>query len=218
MKLAHALHQPPGDGPFPTLFAFHGYGSNALDLLGLAPHVARGRLLVIAPQGPDELVLDTVGAGAPRGFGWFPLTLASPPTPLAVASAVARAREFVDEAIARYPVDARRVGMLGFSQGGVIAYALALSAPDRFRVLAALSSWLPDDLAKSLPAVDRSGLAALVQHGRQDEVIAPSRGRSSAEKLRAFGAEVSFREYDMAHEVGARSLADLSAWLEERLL
>jgi len=217
VKLTHALYEPGGDGPFPTLFAFHGYGSNALDLLGLAPHVARGRLLVIAAEGPDELVLDTVGGGSPRGFGWFPLTLANPPTPLAVASAVARAREFVDEAMARYPVDRGRVGVLGFSQGGVVAYALALSAPDRFPTLAALSSWLPDDLAASLPAVDRSRLSALVQHGRRDEVIAPARGRASAEKLRAFGAEVTLREYDMAHEVGARSLADLSAWLEERL-
>lgn len=218
MKLVHAIHQPAGDGPFPTLFAFHGYGSNALDLLSLGPHLCDGRLLVIAPEGPDRVSLGPPGSGAPVGHGWFPLGGTTSPSPLAVASAVADARAFVDEALARHPADPSRVAVLGFSQGGVVAYAIALAAPARFRALAALSSWLPDDLARALPAADRGGLATLVQHGTNDDVIAVARGRSSAETLRALGVRVEAREYAMAHEVNARSIADLSAWLGTHLL
>lgn len=218
MKLAHAILEPVGEGPFPTLVAFHGFGSNALDLLGLAPHLCRGRLLVLAPQGPDSVPLGPPGTGAPTGYGWFPLLLSQPPTPLAVAEAVTRARDWLDHAIVRYPVDPERIALLGFSQGGVIAAAIALAAPERFRALAVLSSWLPAELAGALPAVDRSGLAVLAQHGRSDEVIALARGRSSADRMRELGAQVTFREYDMAHEVSGPSLADLSRWLEEKLL
>jgi phospholipase/carboxylesterase len=218
MKLAHATWVPSGAGPHPTIFALHGFGSNALDLLGLAPNLLGGRALVIAPQGPDDVTIDSPGGAQVVGHGWFPLTLSNPPTPLAVAQAVMAARDFVDEATTRYPVDRTRTVVLGFSQGGVIAYALALSDPQRFRGLAALSSWLPDDLAKSLPALDRSQLAAWVQHGTRDEVITVARGRSSADKLRELGVQhVTYRQYDMAHEVSGQSLGELDAWLGAQL-
>ena len=55
MKLVHATWQPAGDGPFPTIFAMHGWGSNAMDLQGLAPYIADGRFLVICPQGSFEV-------------------------------------------------------------------------------------------------------------------------------------------------------------------
>src|SRR6202521_4969930 len=51
MRLIHTLYEPAGEGPHPTLIAMHGYGANALDLLGLAPYIADGRFLVICPQG-----------------------------------------------------------------------------------------------------------------------------------------------------------------------
>jgi len=218
VRLAHATSVPAGDGPHPTVFALHGFGSNAFDLLGLAPHLLGGRALVIAPQGPEDVALDVPGGARVVGHGWFPLTLTSPPTPLSVANAVAAAREFVEQATEAHPVDRRRTVVLGFSQGGVIAYALALSEPQRYRGLAALSSWLPDDLARSLPDVDRSQLAALVQHGTRDEVITSSRGQSSVERLGELGLrDVTHREYEMAHEVSPQSLADLDAWLRAQL-
>ncbi|MBW2271888.1 MAG: hypothetical protein JRG96_01350 [Deltaproteobacteria bacterium] len=51
MDLIHTAHVPAGDGPFPTLFAFHGWGANAHDLLGLAPYLhgreSRDRLIAM---------------------------------------------------------------------------------------------------------------------------------------------------------------------------
>jgi len=213
MQLAHAAWVPAGPGPHPTIFAFHGFGSNAFDLLGLAPHLLGGHALVIAAQGPDVVALDAPGGARVVGFGWFPLTLTNPPTPLAVAQAVLAARDFVEEVRGRYPVDPARTAALDISQGGAIAYALALPDPARWRALVALSSWLPDDLARTLPPVDRSTLAAWVQHGTRDEVITVARGTASAEKLRTMGIATAYREYDMAHEVNAQSLAELDAWL-----
>src|SRR5260370_17043914 len=74
MKLVHALWEPAGDGPFPTIFAMHGWGSNAMDLQGLAPFIAGGRFLVICPQGPVEVEI-----GAINGYGWYQHLPGSPP-------------------------------------------------------------------------------------------------------------------------------------------
>ena len=37
MDLMHTAHVPAGEGPFPTIIMLHGWGSNAHDLLGIAP-------------------------------------------------------------------------------------------------------------------------------------------------------------------------------------
>ena len=37
MDLLYTAHVPPGDGPFPTILALHGWGASGHDLLGLAP-------------------------------------------------------------------------------------------------------------------------------------------------------------------------------------
>ena len=68
MDLIHTLYEPPGEGPHATILTLHGWGANALDLLGLAPYLCSGRFLVICPQGP---VLAPIGLNA-VGYGWFP--------------------------------------------------------------------------------------------------------------------------------------------------
>ena len=84
MNLVHAAYEPEGEGPHPTLIALHGWGANALDLLGLAPHLAGGRFLVLCPQGSLSF---PIGPGM-NGFGWFPLTAGAPPDPRAFADAL----------------------------------------------------------------------------------------------------------------------------------
>ena len=217
MQLAHAIFEPSGDGPHPAILAIHGWGANAQDLLGLAPHLGGGRFLMLCPQGPLEVPL------GPRavGYGWFPLTMGRPPDLPAILSARDRLGAFLDAALERYPIDRKKLVVLGFSQGGVMAYGLALAGPGRFAAVAVLSSWLPGELAALFSTQDTKAKKlppVLVQHGLRDELIQIDRARASLETLRALGAGADYREYDMGHEISSRSLADLSAWLEEKVL
>ena len=215
MHVIHAHYEPSGDGPHPTIIALHGWGASAMDLLGLAPVLMGGRVQVICPQGQLAVPL---GGGA-AGYGWFPLAgTGLPTTGDSVKQAASEVRSFVDAACARYPIDERRLAVLGFSQGGVLAYRLALEDPERFVGLAALSSWLPPALASDIAATAAHGsLPTLVQHGTADEVIAVARAQQSSESLRALGVPVTYREYAMGHEINAESLGDLSRWLQEHL-
>src|SRR6202046_4841931 len=47
MRLIHTVYEPAGEGPHPTLIAMHGFGANALDLLGLEPYLRYVTFLVI---------------------------------------------------------------------------------------------------------------------------------------------------------------------------
>jgi phospholipase/carboxylesterase len=213
MHLLHTVYEPVGEGPHPTILALHGWGANGMDLLGLAPYLAGGRFLLLCPQGRVE-----VPRGPTVGYGWFPLTMGAAPDPRAFAAGVEDATRFVDVALRRYPVDTTKLVVLGFSQGGVIAYALALAEPERFAALVALSSWLPAPLMQTLPPRSRDRLPALVHHGTRDDLIDVARGRESVEHLRQLHVPVTYREFGMGHEINAESLADLSGWLEQKIV
>ena len=170
VELAHTLYEPAAAGPHPTIIALHGWGASAFDLMGLAPYLGGGQFQVICPQGPLEVPLGVEGA---VGYGWFPLSAIQPAIEGPIEEAAALVQRFLEAAIARYPIDPRKLILLGFSQGGVLAYRLALNAPRRFAGLAALSSWLPPQMLAALPEVEgRDELPTLVQHGSGDEVIA----------------------------------------------
>ena len=173
MKLVHATWEPAGAGPFPTIFAMHGWGSNAMDLQGLAPFVADGRFLVICPQGAFEVEI-----GAINGYGWYQMVPGSQPDLEKVDATVDQLREFIDDACARYPVDLRKVVVAGFSQGGMMAYNLAMRWPERFAALVGIATAFPESLASRVTnheAVQR--LPTMVQHGRADQAIDMKRAR-----------------------------------------
>jgi phospholipase/carboxylesterase len=214
MDLVHAAYEPDGEGPHPTLLALHGWGANALDLLGLAPLVAGGRFLVLCPQGP----VTTPIAPNVNGHGWFPITMDAPPDPVAFERGLQAITVFLAAVRDRYPVAPDKLALLGFSQGGVMAYALALREPGGFAAVAALSTWLPPHLARGAAPDALRGIPVLVQHGTQDPLIDVARGRESVETLRALGANVVYREYGMGHEISPAGLGELSRFLQEKVV
>ncbi len=215
MNLMHAAHVPAGDGPFPTVVALHGWGSNAHDLLGLAPILQRGEALVICPQGPLAM---EIGQGM-MGYGWFPITGGGESDPEDFARGTAALREFLDTALEHYPVDPHKLVLMGFSQGGVMAYDLFLREPQRFAGLVAMSSWLPAEVADAIPAgASLEGHPALVIHGTNDEMIPVDRARESRTRLTNFGTQLTYREYEMGHEINGEALRELVGWLDEKVL
>ncbi|MEA2604417.1 MAG: phospholipase/carboxylesterase [Acidobacteriota bacterium] len=215
MSLLYTAHVPAGDGPFPAIVAIHGWGANAHDLLGLAPLLHGGRAIVLCPQGP---VAVPFGNGE-YGYGWFPLRTGAPPDVVAFQRAAEALREFVDQALRRFPIDPKRVVLAGFSQGGVMGYELALSQPSRFAGLAALSTWFPPELAQILPKLpEQEGFPVLVIHGTRDNRISVEQARESREALRPYGVALTYREFDMGHEIRQDALRVVLQWLDGKVL
>jgi phospholipase/carboxylesterase len=214
MNLAYVASIPAGDGPFPALIAFHGRGGNALDMLSLAPYVCGGRFLTICPQGPLEIPL----GGESTGYAWFEFTPGLQLSAQDLDEAAQAGQRFLDAAAHRYPIDPARLVLLGFSQGGVMAYNLAVRHPERFAAIAGLSTRFPPELvAKAGEPAALARLPVLVQHGRNDRVIEFDRAQQSMDSLRALGMQPLLQEYDCGHEVSSRALADLSTWLGEKV-
>ena len=211
----YTAHVPEGDGPFPTLVALHGWGASAHDLLGLAPLLHGGEALVLCPQGRTRV---PIGPGM-DGYGWFPLSGGREPDLKEVDAAARALRAFLARALDAYPVDREKLVLLGFSQGGFMAYQLALGEPAGFAGLIALSSWLPEPLAASLaPRPEYADLPTLVIHGTEDPMIPVERGQDSRTALLRLGVPTVYREYEMGHEIKPEALREIAKWLEEKVL
>lgn len=210
MDLLYTAHVPAGPGPFPTILALHGYGASAHDLLGIAPQIQRGEVVFLCPQGPLAL---EVGPGQ-RGYAWFPIDASGQVSAPALVAARGALEGFLEDAMKIHPIDPERIVVLGFSQGGVMAYDLALGRPDRFRALIALSSWLPDAVVAGLaPDSARAALPTLLIHGTRDPMVAIAAARQSKARLESLGIQVAWGEYEMGHEIQPAALRDLLGWL-----
>ena len=215
LPFIHAVWSPGGAGPHPTVFALHGHGAHCQDLAPLAPMLAQGQLQVICPQAEFPL------EGAPYSYApmytWMQRGVDDRPLPGELERVADALSVFVDAACERYDADPERVALMGFSQGGFLAYRLALSQPHRWRGAAMLSTWLSDEAVADVHH-DAADLPLLVQHGTNDPLVGVDRGRASRDRLQAMRMNLDYREYPMQHELGRQSIHDLSAWLSERLL
>ena len=209
MQFIHVAWTPAGEPPFPTLFALHGHGAHALDLAPLAPLLAEGRVQVILPQA--EFALDDAPLSYGPMYTWMRRE-GDRALPGELERVTTDLSAFFDEASERYAVDPERTALMGFSQGGSLAYRLALSAPQRWCGAAMLSTWLSDEAGADVHP-QAAELPLLVQHGTNDPLVTIDKGRDSRDRLEALGLNVDYREYRMQHELGRESLHDLSAWL-----
>jgi len=81
-----------------------------------------------------------------------------------------------------------------------------------------MSGRIPEEIRPMIASAERlAGKPFLVVHGTADTVLPIRNGRASRAILAALPVALTYQEYAMAHEVSAQSLADVAAWLTERL-
>ena len=167
---------------------------------------------MLCPQGP---VQTPVGPQM-VGYGWFPITMGGPLDLDAFRAAARQLTEFLDEAQRIYPIDPNRLLLLGFSQGGMMAYDFFLREPARFAGLVALSSRFSPELG-SEASPDAKQRPVFVAHGTGDELIKIDAGRASREQLLELGLNLTYREYEMGHEINIEVLRELMQWLDDKV-
>ena len=218
MDLLYTAHVPPGDGPHPTILLLHGWGASAHDLMSLAPILHGGGALVLCPQGPVGFELAPDQAPGLLGYGWWPIAPDREIDETAFDTARSSVKAFLDAACQRYPIDPRKIVVLGFSQGGVMAYDLVLGDPERFAGLVALSSWMPEHLDAAIPSQDGlENFPALLVHGTKDPMIPVAKAQDSRQRLLARGVNVQYREFELEHEISQDALREGVIWLEEKI-
>ena len=192
---------------YPLLIMLHGFGANMQDLAGLAPVINSRGYVYAFPNAPIAFDL---GSGQ-AGYGW------TSPRADATSDEVQRAEdllgEFFDEVLEQFQVAPGRAVLLGFSQGGGMTYRCGLSRAETFAGLVALSASLPDrkELEDRLP--EERNQPIFIAHGRSDPLIPAETAANAHRFLTEAGYSPEYHEYNMAHEISAEVLSDLTVWM-----
>ncbi|AUZ85826.1 alpha/beta hydrolase [Methylophaga nitratireducenticrescens] len=110
-----------------------------------------------------------------------------------------------------------RIIIAGFSQGGAVAFEVALSHPNRLAGLLALSTYFATkDSIKYHPA--NSDLPIAIHHGDQDSIVPIQLANNSSELLLSKAYNVELKQYPMEHSVCSQQIADIRQWLIKTLV
>ena len=120
---------------------FHGYGSDENDLFSFASELPK-ELFIISVRAPYKM--------QPFGNAWYAINFDADQRKWSDDDQAKESRDkissFIDEAVENYPIDKNNITLLGFSQGTILCYAVALSYPEKIRNVIALSGYINLDI------------------------------------------------------------------------
>ena len=115
-------------------------------------------------------------------------------------------------------IDASRIFLAGFSQGGaVVLHTAFLKWQGPLGGVLALSTYAPTFSDELQLSASQQRIPVLCLHGQYDEVVQNAMGRTAYEYLKQHGVTVTWQEYPMEHEVLPEEIRDIGTWLSERL-
>ncbi|CAH0249029.1 alpha/beta hydrolase [Pseudomonas mediterranea] len=197
----------------------HGLGADRYDFLPVAEILQQSLQTTrfVLPQAPTQPVTINGGYAMPS---WYDIRALSPARAIDEQQLEVSAKRVMDlvESQRASGIDASRIFLAGFSQGGAVVYHTAfVKWQGPLGGVIALSTYAPtfgDELQLS---ASQQRIPVLALHGQYDEVVLNPMGRTAKEYLKQHGVTVTWQEYPMGHEVLPEEIRDIGTWLAERL-
>lgn len=196
----------------------HGLGADRYDFVPVVKALelpADHGVRFIFPQAPTRPV--TINGGFPMP-SWFDILAISPQRVMNLQQldeSVAMVRGLVEQQLAE-GIQAERIVLAGFSQGGAIVMRAAVDSQLPLAGLMALSTYGPS-LEEALQQHQGPRLDVFFAHGEHDDILHPQLGRQAHDLLAAAGHTTRWHAYPMAHEVCPQEISDIRQWLTGRL-
>ena len=208
--------QKPADA---CVIWLHGLGADRYDFLPVAEALQETLLTTrfVLPQAPTRAVTINGGYAMPS---WYDIKAMSPARSISEQELNESADTVIEliKAQKSAGIDASRIFLAGFSQGGAVVFHTAyLKWQGALGGVLALSTYAPTFSNELELSASQQRTPALCLHGQYDEVVQNAMGRTAYEHLKRLGVSVTWQEYPMGHEVLPEEIRDIGAWLTERL-
>jgi phospholipase/carboxylesterase len=188
----------------PLVVAMHGLGATPESLLSLYDGLGVP-VRIIAPRAPDPWQV---------GSSWYPVDQPER-APLVVKQRTELVLALVKHVRKHWPTVGLPI-VTGFSQGGVMSFALAAYHPQRIAAALPLAGWLWPSLTGFRKAP--TGFRVTALHGKDDQRIQFDKAEQTVARLRAAGTEATLSGFDgVGHEVSPELLARYHAALREEI-
>ena len=196
----------------PLLLLLHGYGSNEADLFSFATELPE-EYFIISARAPYDMQYGS--------YAWYAINFDADENKFSDLEQAKVSRDliaiFIDELIEAYPIDANHISLIGFSQGAILSYAVALSYPEKVQKVVAMSGYLNlEIIAEDYLKNDFSKLKIFASHGTVDQVIPVDWARRTPAIVEKLGINTTYKEYPVGHGVAPQNFYDLKNWLQEK--
>ena len=196
----------------------HGLGASGHDFepvvpqLGLSDDMAVRFLFPHAPQRPVTI---NGGMVMPAWYDILEMSLERKVDIAQIEESSQQIRDLISREIER-GVSLEHIVIAGFSQGGAVAYHVALNYPERLAGLMTLSTYLAtnDNIRYSEANKD---MPILIEHGTHDPVVPVVLGKQAQQLLSEKGYNVAYHTYPMAHQVCMPQIQNIGKWLNNIL-
>lgn len=211
MTLHHLVREPKIKlEKNPLLLFLHGYGSNEEDLFSFASELP-DEYYVVSARAPFDMMYGS--------YAWYAINFDADENKFSDIGQARASRDiiagFIDELISEYPIDANNVTLIGFSQGCILSYAVALSYPEKVQRVVAMSGYLNSEIAvDDFKENDFGTLKIFASHGTVDQVIPVQWAQKSIPVLEELGIPVVYKEYPVGHGVAPQNFFDFKNWLQ----
>lgn len=203
--------------PSAAVIWLHGLGADGRDFVDIVPALdlpARVHLRFVFPHAPLRPV--TINGGMVMR-AWYDIALGADGF-VQDAAQLAESVQILNRLIERERgrgIDARRIVVAGFSQGGAVALHAALRYPRRLAGAVVLSAPVPyfEALLREADPVN-ADLPIFLAHGVADPMVPFALGEGIGKQLRTHGRPVDWRPYNVAHGVNLDEIRDIGRFLE----
>ncbi|MEP5340643.1 MAG: alpha/beta fold hydrolase [Algibacter sp.] len=212
LSLHHVIRESSLSENAPLLIMLHGYGSDENDLFSFANEL------------PDELFIISVRAPytmQPSGNAWYAINFDAEQGKWNDNEQAKESRDliakFIDEVSETYPINKKNISLLGFSQGSILSYSVALTYPEKVKNIVALSGYVNHDILPENKDQDYSNLDFYCSHGSVDQVIPVDWARQTTPFLNSLNIKNSYSEFPVGHGVAPQNFYELKGWLSKRI-
>jgi len=189
----------------PLVFLLHGFGSNEQDLFSFSPHLSQDAT-IISLRAPIMLY--------PNSYAWYNIFFSG-----SVKRYDKEAAKFIrdkiinemDYFINKYNCDPNRITLIGFSQGAILAHAIAQNS--NIKNLIALSGYVDKEL---ISFKKTNNLSIYISHGKYDEVIPFEESFKTNKLLDDNNLKYEFKEFDQGHGVNSQNLKSFLGWIKDK--
>jgi phospholipase/carboxylesterase len=196
----------PGDAPVRVLILMHGRGASRQDLSALNGRLPRA-WHVVAPDAPHPAAEWGYGPGR----AWYRFMGADRPESASLSESLSELDGLIDSLPSVVGGTPTHVVLGGFSQGGTMSNAYAMSRPGAIQGVLNFSGFVPSTIPLTADAI--RGVRFFWGHGIQDANIPFALAEKGRAALRAVRADVEVRDYAIGHWIDPDELRDASAWL-----
>ncbi|AGP49195.1 carboxylesterase [Psychrobacter sp. G] len=192
----------------------HGLGASGHDFepvvpqLGLADGMA---VRFIFPHAPNRPVTVNGGMVMPAWYDILEMSLERKVDIAQIEESAQQIHDLIAREIER-GVKPEHIVIAGFSQGGAVAYHVALGYPQRLAGLMALSTYFATNDSVRYSAAN-TDMPILIEHGTHDPVVPVILGEQAKQLLSEKGYSVAYHTYPMAHQVCMPQIQNIGKWL-----